>query len=164
MAVKLERTTNANERLSLISVLDDAIDWDQTYPDELSVHRKQSRYEQSREIKDLVFKEDVQPTIFVFDHPNRLDVRRKIRSAFARQAKAADQSDLFTEVWEKAFVGTQEGLDSKEIEPAPRRNGQITDAYYQALEDADVFVELATVFVREFGKSADAERDAVKKK
>lgn len=163
MAIKLQRKTNNTQLLKLVSVLDDAIDWEKTYGDESSLPRKRSRYLKEHKISDLVFAEGVQPTLFVFEHPCRVDVARKIRHLYTKQMTARDQSDIFTEVWDKSFLGTEEGLDGSAREEPARRDSHITDGYFQTLEDSGVFEELAAA-VLEVANENQAVRELNKKK
>lgn len=166
MAIKIHAITQNKQLLKMVSVLDDAIDWEATYPDESSQPRKESRYKSERNVNDLTFKEGESPTVFVFEHPDRVDVARKVRGLYQRGISSAgskDQNDIWTEVWDKTFLGTQEGFEGK-LEAPTRRGDHITDGYFQGVEDAGVFEEFAGAFLDIGGKNKAAERAAAKKK
>lgn len=148
MGIKIEKTTNASLQLKLISVKDSAIDWAASYPDEAELAQKKAVYQNEYDLQKLVFVEGEKPTLFVFRHPKRVDVSRKIRGIFSQQINGQAQQDLFTEIWNTSFVGTEEGLDGGALVEADRRGNRITDNFFQALEDSGVFEELAAAFCR----------------
>lgn len=147
MAVKLERKTQDKQLLKLVSVIDDAIDWDAMYPDETSDERKKVRYKDSYDIQELKFVEGKQPSLFVFQHPHRVEIARKIRHIVSAQIQGKVTSDMHTELWDIAYLGLQDGMDGAEREEPPRRDGHITDGFFQTLEDSGVFLELGTAFL-----------------
>lgn len=155
MAVQLVRKTSSDMLFKVISVTDDAIDWDKTYADEGDIGERQARHLKEHDTAALVFKDGAQPTMFVFDHPNRVDTAQKLRQVYARATNGKADADLFTEVYQKAFKGTEEGLDGGDMAAAPRRGGDLTKDFLQMLLDADVFDELALAFLAAANKPSD---------
>ncbi len=163
MAIKLNKVTASNQLLKLVSVTDDAIDWDQSFPDISSIEKKKAHYHRTLRAQELVIKDGEQVTVFVFKHPKRVDVSKDIRNLYARMQNQVKNSDLLTEVWEKAFVGTQEGFaDESQLTQPPKVDGEISESYTQALLDAGVFGELAFLFLA--AATTDMSDDVAKKK
>lgn len=154
MAVKIQKKTESSQLLKLISVTDDAIDWSKSYADEdASDDDKKLRYAKEHDLQALVFADGAAPTLFVFEHPHRVDVGRKIRGLYTKSLTGQGVGvDLWTEIWDKAYLGTEEGLDGAPRDQPPRRDGRMTDAYFQALEDSGIFAELALAFLAVVGR------------
>lgn len=194
MSIKLEKTTNGTKTLKIISVVDSAIDWDESYPNpedlqdeleeekqhdvnelpnintsdsvELSLEkRKKAHYERHHDESKLRFKQDDAPTLFVFAHPHRVDVARKMREIAAnmyadtqRGKKDKVDRDMFTAVFHHFYLGTEQGFGGTR-EVAQRINGRMTDDLIQALEDAEVFIELNSAFMRVYNQDRTKLRD-----
>lgn len=166
MAIKVQKRTNNALLLKLVSVDDSAIDWEQSCLDggDNEDDRRES-YGKDHRISRLKFKEgEDSPTIFVFEHPNRVDVARKLRGLYTKQIAGNGDTDLFTEVWDRTFIGTEDGLDGAAMVCVPRRNGRITDDSFQALEDSGVFGELAGAYLQVANADRAADSEAAKKK
>lgn len=146
MGVKIVKTTDAKQKLKLISITDSAIDWDEMYLDQAfeTKQEKEDFYRKDYKIQDLKFLDGDTPTLFVFEHPKRQDIASRIRDFFAKQERGRNESDMHTEVFNAAYIGTEEGIDGA-VSPAPRRDGKITNDHLQALQDSNVFNELAQV-------------------
>lgn len=159
MAIKLERKTQSHQLLKLVSVDDDAIDWQATYPDDHGDagtggemtdeerQRKRARYLARHDIRELVFAEGAQPTVFVFEHPSRIDVDRKLRRSWTELLKPGSKSDIWTDVWNETFLGIEEGIVDAPRQPPPRQGDALTAGFLQALADAGVFAELGQAVV-----------------
>ena len=170
MAIKLERKTPNAKQLKLVSVFDDAIDWDRSCLDEVpsivptdadgnpspgfqaddksmeeARNRRRLAYLKSHKLDTLVFLPDTTPTVFVFDHPHRVDVSSKVR--VIQTALQKRDADIITDVWQGCFLGTEEGLDGAPLVMATRRDGRLTADIVQALEDQGVFEELGTAYM-----------------
>lgn len=148
MAIELKARTSSAQVLKVVSVLDNAIDWRESFA-ELGedVDEKKERYLEEHNLEDLKFLPDGKPTLFVFKHPNRADVAKRVRQAYAKVI-SQEKSELFTEVFNTAFIGTEDGFDGAPLEQAERRDNKITERYYQMLMDAGVLEELARVFLK----------------
>lgn len=149
MAIKIEKRTASNRLLKVVSVRDDAIDWKRSFAEEPDADEdwKRAEYTRFHDTSKLVYLDDLKPTFFIFDHPARVDVSRKVRAVYsAALATKKGSSDLFTEVFNVAFLGIEEGFDAV-MAQAPRREGVIGDVYMQGLEDSGVFEEVASVFI-----------------
>ena len=192
MAAKLAKTTEKKKALKLISVTDSAIDWDSSYaePGDLEdddaddsadadsdlphvdeateslslIEMKKAHYKKSHCTDKLKFKTNDLPTQFVFGHPHRVDVARKVReigsaiyAAEQRGQKNKADKDMFTAVFHHFFLGTEEGFSGDRV-PPPRIGGKVTDEYLQGLEDAEVFVELNVAFMRIHNVDRNKER------
>lgn len=150
MGIEIKKVTSGDRLLKIISVLDDAIDWEKSFPDERdsSIEEKQRVYERDHDLSQLVFLEDKKPTMFVFKHPLRVDVSRKIRNVYTLNlSRGSARSDMFTDIFHVSYLGTEEGIDGGILAEAPRRDSLITDAYMQGLEDSGVFEEIAQTVV-----------------
>lgn len=191
MAVSLEKKTDKKMMLKIISSTDTAIDWNESYPSpedlqeedvesskdsselpviveqkEMSlVEKKKDHYSRHHDDTKLSFKKDDSPTLFVFQHPHRADVARRMREIASgmyadsqRNKKAKVESDMFTAVFQNFFVGTEQGIGAK-LEDAPRINGRLSDEYIQSLEDAEVFIELNAAFMRVYNQDRSKSRD-----
>jgi hypothetical protein len=175
MAIQIKKVTGSDKLLKIISVLDSAIDWDKSFSqgnDDYTLEDKQKLYEKDHEISRLVFLTeidhvtgqtvDLKPTMFIFNHPLKVEISRKIRSVWSNNLArgVSGKSDLFTDIFNVAYMGTEEGLDGGILELAPRRDGVITDAYMQGLEDSGVFEELSTAIISVINKkpSLDAKK------
>ncbi len=160
MALKAGTKTPKDRLLKVISVLDTAIDWEKSYSEDrdLSEDGKQNSYLVTHDISQLVFLEGEKPTLCVFKHPARVEVSRKVRAAYTRHLSNMNgKSDLFTEIFNIAFLGKQEGLDSESIAEAPRRDGVITDDYMQEFEDCGAFEEIGAYLIAVINKKVDSE-------
>lgn len=156
MALKLERRTNSHQLLKLVAVADDAIDWALTYgPDGGSEADRRKRYEKSHDVRDLVFKDGTTPTVFVFEHPARVDVDRKVRRFWTDMLKPGSKADLWTDVWNELYLGKEEGLVDAPREEPPRQGGNLTESFLQLLVDADVFDELGQAVLDEARRKAE---------
>lgn len=153
MAVKLQRVTDSHQLLKLVSVTDDAIDWAHTYPklgkpedgqeiDPQAIDMKKARYLETHAIGDLVFLDGVNPTVWIFEHPARVDVDRKVRIAWTECLKPGSKSDLWTSIWHDVYLGKEEALDGAPRDEPPRQGDRLTTAFMQLLVDAKVFDEL----------------------
>lgn len=167
MAVKLKKTTQADQLLKLISLTDTAIDWGKSYThvedsEDEDWQQRKVEHVVSPDLSKLSFKDGEAPTLFVFKHPRRVDVRRELRAAYAKQMQGKSQ-DIFSEVWELAFIGTEEGLDGVKLDTAPRRGGKLTTEYCQALEDAGVLPEMANALLNYARSSVDDDETVLKK-
>jgi hypothetical protein len=171
----MERVTEARQLLKLVAMEDDAIDWKATYPDldiegedeDAMIEKKKKAYAKHHRIGDLVFKDDAKPTVFVFEHPARVDTDRKIRRAWTELLKPGNKSDLWTDVWNETYLGKEEGLDGAAREPPPRHDGAIATTYMQMLSDAGVFDELGQAvagYAKAGFEQAKKEGEATKKK
>lgn len=191
MAVKLEKTTDSKKVLKIISVTDSSIDWDDSYPDaedleeeeeikkieddnlpvvtelvDLTLEeRKKAHYSKHHDETKLRFKKDDIPTLFIFAHPHRVDVSRKMReiasnmySDSQRGKKDKVEKDMFTSVFHYFYLGMEQGF-SGERETVQRINGRITDDIIQALEDAEVFIELNSAFMRVYNQDRYKNKD-----
>ncbi len=163
MGVKLKKQTERDLLLRIVLSVDSAIDWEKTYPEIMEHDDKVAEYKRTHDATKLVYIEGDQPSLFVFDHPKRVDVGRKIRGLYARQqVSSKEQIDLFTEIWDKAFLGIEEGHDSGPLVSPNRINGRITDEYFQSLEDSGVFSEAAFAFMQAADRSSDNALDKKK--
>lgn len=188
MGIKLEKVTDGKKTLKIISVLDSAIDWEASYADPEDLEEETSKEEKNNnnnELPDVIvadhenvplekqkkdhysrhhdesklrFKKDDLPTLFVFAHPHRVDVARKMRELASNMyadtqkgKKEKVERDMFTAVFHHFYLGTEQGF-SGEREPVQRINGRITDDVIQALEDAEVFIELNSAFMRVYNQ------------
>lgn len=164
MAIKLEKKTVSDKLYKVVSVLDDAIDWDKSYPDDLdsTVEEKKAMYRRYHELSKLVFLEDGKPTLFVFKHPSRVDISKKVRAVYTNQlSQAGNTQDLFTEIFNICFIGTEEGLDGGVLTEAERRGGVITNGYMQGMEDSGAFEEIAACLLNVINRGSN--EDAKKK-
>lgn len=163
MAVKLVKSTAKEQQLKLVSVRDDAIDWYATYPEMgPDVKSKKKRYEKERDVTVLRWEEGKKPTLFVFHHPKRAEIARRMRITYTRTLSDSAKAEIFTEIFNEAFIGTQEGFEGK-MDAAPRIDDKITEDYYQALEDAGVLTEIAGAFLAVVNRQGD-DVDTTKKK
>ncbi len=145
---------------------DDAIDWDASYEGEgLEGMRKKSRYRTEHDQAKLTYKEGARPTLFVFRHPRRVDSSRSLRKTFTSVLRGSGDKELFTEVWQENFIGTQEGHEAVLLNaPRPGDEELLSDKYLQALEDAEVFDELAQAFVMVANKRGAGDKAEVRSK
>ena len=165
MAIKLNRVTASNQLLKLVSVTDEGIDWDKSFPNIAGLEKKKAHYHKTLRAKELVAKDGEEITVFIFKHPKRVDVSKEIRGLYARMQNQVKETDLLTEVWEKAFVGTQEGFsDEAQLTCPPKIDGEITEEYIQALQDAKVFGEIALLFLSAATTDSSGDLDTAKKK
>lgn len=188
MAVKIQKTTDQKKVLKIISVTDSAIDWDESYPnagdledddaDEEDekleddsalptvaevvsldpVEQKKAHYRKHHDESKLKFKADDKPTLFVFGHPHRADVSRKMRelagSMYANDRRGNKEKvdrDMFTAVFHHFYLGMEQGFEGQR-ELVARVNGRLTDETLQGLEDSDVFIELNSAFMRTYNQ------------
>jgi len=187
MAVKLEKTTDIKKTLKIISVIDSAIDWDESYPNpedlqdedeieerkqhnvnelpvvvekvEMSLEKqKKDHYAKHHDETKLRFKKDDEPSLFVFAHPHRVDVARKMREIASniyadtqRNKKDKVERDMFTSVFHHFYLGSEQGFGGTR-EVAVRVNGRMSDDAIQALEDAEIFIELNSAFMRVYNQ------------
>lgn len=194
MGIKLEKTTDPKLRLKLISVIDSAIDWDSSYQDpsdlvdddldkqqesaeelpDISVSavveqslekRKKAHYEKHHDESKLRFKEGDMPTLFVFHHPHRSDVSRKMRELASmmyadsqKGRKDRVERDMFSAVFHSFYLGREEGFGG-ELIPVQKINQRITDDAIQELEDAEVFIELNAAFMKIYNQDRTKLRD-----
>lgn len=190
MAIKLEQITESKKMLEIISVKDSAIDWDNSYSQEEDFQdedsetknsndeiadsietqefvslekRKKDHYQRHHDASKLKFKIDDTPTVFVFHHPHRADVSKKMRELASqmyadRSKKEKVERDMFSSVFHYFYVGTKQGFGS-ELEKANKINNKIPDSLIQALEDAEVFIELNSAFMRVYNQDRTKTRD-----
>ena len=195
MAIKLEKSTDAKKVLKLISVVDSAINWDESYSDPQDLNedeeetkksngdsslpdvgaedlvelplleRKKAHYSKYHDESKLRFKENDLPTLFVFCHPHRADVSRKMRELASamyadsqRGKKEKIERDTFSAVFHSFYLGREEGFSGERID-APRMNHRITDDTIQELEDAEVFIELNAAFMRVYNQDRTKRRE-----
>jgi hypothetical protein len=192
MAVKIEKTTDSKKLLKIISVTDSAIDWDMSYPDPEDLQddeesndskditdlpefvevidvplekRKKDHFSKHHDESKLRFKEDDAPTLFVFQHPHRVDVARKMRELASEMYTDAQKGrktkvdkDMFTSVFHNFYVGMEQGFGGT-LEKPNKINGRITDDTIQALEDAEVFIELNAAFMRVYNEDRSKKKD-----
>ncbi len=164
MGVSLTRRTQSHQLLKLVSVTDDAIDWQATYPDMEGEEAKRKRYEGDHDVASLKFLEGKTPTLFVFEHPARVDVDRKVRRSWTNLIKPNSNTDLWTDVWNDVYLGKEEGfLDAPREEPS-RQGGKLTDNFLQSLLDAGVFDELGQALLNVAQQGAKSDNAATKKK
>ena len=153
MATSIKPTTNPGEVLSIIPVVDDAIDWAASFPDLADEEMKRKRYSEDHDMSVLVFVQGSKPTIFQFAHPARADISTEVRKLYTRFGSGSGNApDLFREVFNLAYQGKREGLDG-EREPAPKHNGEIVTQYFQGIEDAGIFQELSLAFIEAYRRS-----------
>jgi len=188
MAIQLTKKTDSKSLLKIISVTDSAIDWDASYAEpgdleddtptakqddlpevseenSLSLEdQKKRRYSRDHDTTKLKFKQDDLPTQFVFNHPHRVDVARKIREIsgqiYAAQSagkNAKADKDMFTLVFHNFYMGLEQGFGNQR-EAAPRINGRVTDEYLQTLEDAEVFMELNRAFMTVYNEDRSKDK------
>lgn len=181
MATEIKRTTDPKRLLKLVPMVDDAIDWELSYPDvvdpvegddgkpSLTEARKIAHVQQC-DLTQLRFIEGRVPTLFVFKHPHRVDVARELRQLVYQLPAAvkggnAKPLDAIAETWQIAFIGTEEGLDGGALSEAPRRGSRLPDDYIQALTDSGVFEALGGAVLSTFreGPFAAADEDRKKK-
>lgn len=168
MAVNLAKKTSADQLTLIISVIDSAIDWDRSLlaTSAQTIEEKKKYYSRVHDARTLVFKEGEIPTVFVFKHSKRVDVKKSVRLVASRMSgvgRSTEDVDLLEEVFQKCFEGTREGLDGKQNQ-APRVNGTITQEYLQALADAeddeghahDLFDELAAAYLATINPSDES--------
>lgn len=180
MAVKLEKVTDPNQMLKVVVSIDSAIDWDRSMPDfedtpedepeedddegmeeegedNSLVARKQRAYRRDHDATKLVFKEGDEPTFFVFKHPRRAEVARKLRGLYGEMfsggvgKKKKISNDMYSATFNAAYVGSHDGFEGA-MQEAQRIHGNITNQYWQMLEDAGVVEELGTAYFKELGK------------
>lgn len=181
MAVILQKTTDSKKLLKIISVTDSAIDWDASYPNPEDLQddeedndskeitelpdfieanneplekRKKDHFSKHHDESKLKFKQDDAPTLFIFQHPHRVDVARKMRELASEMyadsqkgKKSKVDKDMFTAVFYNFYVGMEQGFGGV-LEKPNKINGRITDDTIQGLEDAEVFIELNAAFMR----------------
>lgn len=187
MAVNLVKKTDNKKILKLISVADSAIDWDQSYsePGDLEddeeieiddgqlpviaeniptslLEQKKAHYTKFHDESKLKFKADDLPTLFAFAHPHRADVSRKMRELAAGMYSSGSKKDkgnkdMFTAVFDHFYLGMEQGF-SGERQAVARINGRLTDDAVQALEDAEVFIELNAAFMNVYNQDRTKEK------
>jgi len=193
MSVKMQQTTDQKKLLRLITVVDSAIDWDASYPDPMDLQEdeesemlddvsslpkikevkagltpteeKKEHYKKHHDETKLKYKGDDAPTVFVFSHPHRADVARKMReiasgiySDSQRGKKDKAETDMFTAVFNHFFVGVEEGFGA-DLVRVKRINGRVTDELIQSLEDAEVFLELNSAFMSVYNEDRTKKKD-----
>jgi len=157
MSVKIERKTALDKLFKCISVTDSAINWEKSYSDlQLTDDKKKERYVKSHSLDSISFIAEDKPTVFVFKHPHRAEIKKEVRSLYTKISEDKKESiDLFSEVIHLAFLGTQDGLDGALVEVPRGLENKITDDYIQAIEDADILIEIAMALV----KAGDNKKD-----
>lgn len=166
MSIKLEARTNNRQLLKLVGIEDDAIDWDATYPDEGSLDAKRARYLRTHDIRELQWKEGCDPTVFVFEHPARVDVDRKVRHYWTQLLKPGAKNDLWIDVWNGLYLGLEEGLVNAPRQEPPRQGTELTQGFLQALLDEALLQELGQAVLDAAQQKAErrvASADAKKK-
>lgn len=128
------------------------------------VERKKAHYQVHHDESKLRFKQDDMPTLFVFHHPYRASVARTMREIAAEmyantQKGKGDkvERDMFTAVFQRFYIGMEQGFGG-ERETAPRINGRLSNDTVQALEDAEVFIELNAAFMRVYNQDRNKVR------
>lgn len=155
MSIKLVKTTSVDQVFNVVSVTDDAIDWEKTYPEIEAVEDKRIQYKETRDLMALAFKPNAAPTVFVFKHPNRADVNKNFM-IITRQSSgtmpSSEEVEMIEEVMNKNFISMKDGFDGQET-VIPRRGNKITRDFMQSLldtrddEEGRLFDELAGVYM-----------------
>jgi hypothetical protein len=157
MAIDISRKTAPDLVLRVVSVIDDAINWDLSYPELSSKEEKEEAYAQGHKIDDLVFYEGKEPTVFVFKHPRRLDVSRQLKILFTKMQGVAGKAievEVLEEAIQLTYVGHAEGLKAEVQEISRTESKRIPFDIIQGLLDAGVLNELASVVMSEAAKPA----------
>lgn len=156
MALDISKKTDANKTLRIISVLDDAIDWEKSYGGPgIDVDEKKKQYADSHDASKLEFfagTGTTPPTVFVFKHPRRLDVFEKtqdiLMSSAGMSGKKGSERALMIDIINATFYGLAEGL-AGEVAPYAKDKRGFADDFFQGLIDAGVFQELGSVVLTE---------------
>lgn len=164
MAIELKKVTDKTQTVKIVSSKDAAIDWDATYPEIDDYDKKEEKYSKNHKTSELTFLENAKPTLFVFKHPKRAEIAREIRKIYSHSFRAnkKNQDDVFTEIFQTTFLGTEEGFESK-LDHVPKIDGLIPDDYFQALEDAEVFQELSLAYIDVINDTRGKKNDNSKK-
>lgn len=179
MAIELKKVTQANQTLKVIASSDTAIDWDamedkeapegraEHLPELTPTECKKAAYMDGHDTASLKFKDGDKPTLFIFKHPHRQDVATSMRSLYSKIYNPMNNKnlgvELFKEVFDGAFIGTEDGFDGP-LSQVPRdKTRKISADYLQALNDADVFDELALSFIDCANAKKKKDPDSIKK-
>ncbi len=129
------------------------------------LRRKHLAHMTDWDLSRLAFVEDAEPTVWVYKHPRRRDVRNWIIQAQALLEKDPSKlADLVMEGCAVAVVAKREGLrGASEPLPTDPKTGLLTSAYLQALHDSELAAELSIALLKRMEGFA-SERDAAAKK
>lgn len=158
MAISLV-SKNVSEYVKLISVNDSAIDWDASYPDvevgeddtEL-LEAKQKYHIDSKDYLKLVYKENDEPTIFIFKNPKTLENNKLISNIQLGVAgigkKKSEAADLWFQTFDALCIGTASNmLDEPTYIPRDKNTKQIDKGVMQALSSQGVISEMAGILL-----------------
>lgn len=167
------------QHIDFVSVEDDAIDWEKSFPD---VHTFQSPYDDEEVLegvdakkehyKDLGYPSELliakdgscSPfTIFRFKNPSILANKQKLEtiqstSMFSLDPrKKAAPGELDAKIWQSFFVGYfPEGVEAGTMLDC-RRNGNITQEYLQGFSNAGVLKEFTIAIQKVVKKKSRSE-------
>jgi len=160
MAININPVHIPTQFIDLISVEDDAINWEESLEGVNQVEvegellegedAKKHVYKKEYDTSKLAFKSTSTPTVFRFKNPKVLANREKLDSARTgafislnpKQKKAAPGA-LNRCIWNASFVSYREGLDGEAVYTV--KNDTVGAEYLQAFSDAGVLAEFGAV-------------------
>jgi hypothetical protein len=160
MAVPITRKTAADSRIRIVTVVDDAIDWEKSYPEIVDIAEKKDLYIFEHDLEKIVFLEDKKPTVFYFKDPRRVDVNKTFRKRITQMQGltkgASDDVDLLEDTYNICLVGYAEGLDSEPVDVPRTGGGKVSADFLQGLMDSSIFQELANTVIALMNKPVDS--------
>ena len=160
MAININPVHIPKAYVYLVSLTDDAIDWNASFPDVheaateeevlTGVEAKKHKYKEDYDIKNLVFIAGKLPTVFKFKNPSILANKEALDSARTEafislnpKQKKPSPGALNRCIWNACFCSYSQGLDG-EAEYTVTKN-TVASEYLQAFSDAGVLSEFALV-------------------
>jgi hypothetical protein len=145
--------------LEFVSVADEAIDWENTYPDIVEEDKKRSKFRDDRDYSKVAFKADEEPTVLVFKSPRVIDNAVKIRDTMIQcsefkegmseeeAGRSFKVSEACMRLFRTCFVGYKDGFKGKLVKN--RINGQIPEDFIAAMFEQGIIEESGTLLIKE---------------
>jgi len=153
------------EKIILISVLDDSIDWDSSLFEEeykneeislTGTEAKKAHYQKTYDISKLKFLDGKIPTCFIFKNPERYEIGSKLTDIFVRCSGVVTKkepviSEIHEKLWSLAFIGHVDAKpqdislagDTLTMLQKPFISGNLTSDFIQVMYQAGVLEELS---------------------
>jgi hypothetical protein len=158
MAIKLVQETKIAEYVKLISVVDDAIDWDASYQnaekkeDETTEEAKKRAHVETRDYSQVVYLEGKEPTVFVFKNPKLLENSRSLSNIQMGVAGVGRVKNEACDLWYRTFdvlcVGTAENmLDEPKALPRDKHTKMLTREVQESLSAQGIVSEMAGILI-----------------
>jgi hypothetical protein len=161
MAIAIVPNSIQKAFIDLVSINDDAIDWNNSFPETVQVENldngemitgdeaKKLFYKDNYLASGLAFTAGKLPTVFRFKNPKILANKEKIDSARTQAfvtlnpKEKANPGSLKRVLWTACFDSYREGVDGATVYQVA--NGNIAPHYLQAFSNAGILDEFASV-------------------